>query len=293
MLDTQVAPTSLKIGVIGPGRLGRALAWSLAGRGCCVHAVAGRTPAGAAVLAARIEGCLILPAQGLAEQCDLIFVTTPDDAIRATAESVRWRAGTGVAHCSGATELDALAKATADGALAGGFHPMQSFADSATATRTLPGCVITIEAAEPLNRVLVGLARHLGCRVNQLPPGVRARYHAAAGYASQYVNVLLAEAARIWRSWGASEAEALQALVPLVRGTLSSIEAAGLARGMSGPVSRGDAATVAKHLASLVTLDEATAALYRELCLRSVTLARDAGDIDADESDEIRRVIGG
>lgn len=284
-------PDSVKIGFIGAGRLGRALAWSFAARGFTVHGVASQLEKDTQALVEKAPGCRILAPQQIADECDVIFVTTPDDTIKPITDSIEWRAGTGVIHCSGATEVSALSKAAADGALIGGFHPMQTFGDPEAAARTLPGCVITIEASGELLGFLSNAAERLGCRVNQLPPGARGRYHAAAAYASQYVNVILAEAVRIWASWGASEAAALQALLPVVRGTVSSIETAGLAKGMPGPVSRGDAGTVEKHLAALATVDTPTTELYKELCLRSVPLAEIAGVIDTATGDKIRNVL--
>jgi len=282
---------SVKIGFIGAGRLGRALAWSFAARGLTVHRVASQLEQDARSIVEKAHGCLIVTPQRVADECDVIFVTTPDDTIKPIADSIEWRPGTGVVHCSGATEVSALSKAASDSALIGGFHPMQTFGDPEAAARTLRGCVITIEASGELLAFLSNVSERLGCRVNQLPPGARGRYHAAAAYASQYVNVILAEAVRIWASWGASEAAALQALLPVVRGTVSSIETAGLAKGMPGPVSRGDAGTVEKHLAALATVDNPTIDLYRELCLRSVPLAEIAGGIDAETSDRIRKVL--
>ena len=148
--------------------------------------------------------------------------------------------------------------------------------------RSLPGSTITIEALEPLNSVLVTLAGRLECGVNRLPPGMRGRYHAAAGYASQFINALFGEASKIWQSWGATEDEAVRALLPMARGTLASIESAGIAGGMPGPVSRGDVDSVAKHVAALAVLDVDTLGLYRQLCERTVPLAVERGAIDAE-----------
>lgn len=283
---------TLRLGFIGAGRLGAALAWSFARRGCRVTAVASLRHAEAEKLAAPIRECSIAGVQELVDASDLVFVTTPDDAIAPTVESARWRPGVAAVHCSGATELSSLEKAARDGASIGGFHPMQTFGDPEAAAQSLPGCTITIEAEEPLNATLVALAERLGCRVNRLPAGARGRYHAAAGYASQFVNVLLREASEIWQSWGASEEDAVRALLPLVRGTLSSIERAGLAEAMPGPVSRGDVGTVAKHVASLGELDDARIVkLYRALCARSVVLAIERGGIDKAAASKILRML--
>ena len=285
---------TVRIGLIGPGRLGTALGLSLARHGCGVRAVAGRNAQVASALVSRIEGCRHTSAQALADSCDLVFIATPDDAIAPTARSLRWRSGMGVVHCSGVTEVAALDKAAGDGALIGGFHPMQTFGDPEAAARSLQGCTITVEAEGPLNTLLIALVERLGCRLNQLPPGSRARYHAAAGYASQFVNVLLREACTIWQSWGATEDAALRALLPLVRGTLASIEGVGLAAGMPGPVSRGDVGSVVKHVDALADLGTPTSIFYRMMCERTITLAQERpGGIDEDTGARIRQVLEG
>ena len=120
---------------------------------------------------------------------------------------------------------------------------------------------------------LEALTQRLGCRVNRLAPGMRGRYHAAAGYTSQFINALFGEATAIWHSWGATDEDALKALLPMAQGTLASIAAAGIAGGMPGPVSRGDVSSVEKHVAALSQLGEGTISFYRQLCASTVPLA--------------------
>ena len=283
--------TGLRIGFIGAGRLGKALALSFAAAGLCVRAVASSNAASASELAAGIAGCEAMAPQAVVDACDLVFLTTPDAAITPVCGSLRWRSDVSVVHCSGVTEVEALGAARDQGASIGGFHPLQTFGDPAAAVASLPGSTITIEAAEPLNAILVALAGQLGCRVNRLPPGMRARYHAAAGFSSQFINALFAEAARVWESWGATEAEALQAMLPMARGTLASIESSGIARGMPGPVSRGDASSVEKHVVALAALSEHTLDFYRTLCTSTIALALERGSIDQDTARRIREIL--
>ena len=286
-------PLDCRIGFIGAGRLAGALALACESAGLAVTQVASARAASAERMAALLPRCQVASAQAVANACDLVFITTPDAAIASTAGSVRWRAGQGVVHCSGATDVDAaLASAHTQGAWIGGFHPLQTFADPQAAARSLPGCTFTIEARAPqLDSWLMDLATRLGCRVNRLPPGMRARYHAAAGYGSQFINALFAEAARLWATWGATEADAAQALLPLARGTLAAIEAVGIAAGMPGPVSRGDLKTVAQHLASFDPTDAAGLAAYRLLCARTVDLVEQRGALDAATLQALRRVL--
>lgn len=289
---TSATIDTMRIGVIGAGRLGTALAWAFARHGLQVVAAHSRTADKAAHLAAAIGGCVAAPsAQQVVDACDLVLISTPDGSIESVAQAVRWRAGMGVVHCSAATEIAVLTKAQTDGASIGGFHPLQTFGDPETAVRSLPGCTITIEASAPFDAVLDALAVSLECRVNRLPPGARGLYHAVGGYASQFINVLLREASAAWQAWGATEEDAVQALLPLVRGTIAAIERSGLAHGMPGPVSRGDVGTVAKHVAALQAFDPRALALYRELCGRSVPLALERKGIDAETARRITAVL--
>lgn len=258
-----------------------------------VVAAASRTRASAEGLAASVGACTVFgDAQGVADVADLVFISVTDGAIAAVASSVRWRKGMAVVHCSGATEVSVLAPAAARGALTGGFHPMQTFADPAAALATLPDCTVSIEAAEPLHSRLKDLATLLGCRAITLPAGARVRYHASGAYASQYVVALLAEATKLWASFGVSEKDAIKALLPLLRGTAAAVEKAGLVQGMPGPVSRGDIDTVRRHLDSLDALDPQVAALYRQLALRTVTIAEEKGALTAEKLAQLHAWLG-
>jgi predicted short-subunit dehydrogenase-like oxidoreductase (DUF2520 family) len=290
-MSNAIPSSSLKIGFIGAGRLGTALAWSLARRGCRVVAATSRTPASAARLAGAIPGCLVGDPQQIVDASDLVFITTTDGEIANAVANARWRPGIHVAHCSGASELSTLSAASQVGAIVGGFHPMQAFGDPETAVKTLPGCTITIEADEPLNSALVALATLLECRVNLLPPGVRGPYHASGGYASQFVNVLLREASKIWQTWGATEEDALQAMLPLLRGTIAAIERGGLVKSMPGPVSRGDVGSVALHVRTLEALGPEFIESYRMLCAKTIPIAVERGALNEIRAAEIVRVL--
>jgi predicted short-subunit dehydrogenase-like oxidoreductase (DUF2520 family) len=295
MSPLEQAWPGLRIGLIGSGRLGSALARAMAEAGLSIHALANRSDASVQRLSAALPGSSVLDPQALVDGCDMVFLTTPDDVLPLLAAALRWRPGIAVVHCSGASELGVLAEARRAGAAIGGFHPLQSFGaappDGAEARLGLSGCTVTIEAEPPLDALLQDLAHRLGARVNRLPPGMRGRYHAAAGYASQFVHVLLREAADIWQSWGASEDEAVAALLPLLAGTIASVQRSGVAGGMPGPVSRGDAGTLRRHLQALAPLPPATLALYRALCGRSVALACESGAIDEATAAHIRSLL--
>ncbi len=285
-------PDAPTLGVIGAGRIGTALAWGLARKGYAVAAVASRSRDSAERLAAGIAGCRALPdPQVLADSVDLVLLTVPDDAIAATCAGLNWRAGQAVVHCSGATELVALAPAASSGAHTGGFHPLQMFTEPETALRGLPGCTIAVEAEPPLLETLCAMAAALGCHTLRLPPGKRALYHAGAGYVAGFVNALVQDALRVWSPLGLSQTDAIRALLPLLRGTADSIERSGPALGMAGPVSRGDLGTVEKHLRAIEGLDPGLLELYRGLALRTVTLGIERGSLPPDKAAALRALL--
>ena len=236
--------------------------------------------------------CRVGDPSSVAQACDLVFLTSPDALIAELARAVPWHRGQAVVHCSGATPVAVLQPAAEAGALIGGFHPMQAFgADPAAALASLPGCTVAIEAGAPLDAQLHDLARRLGCTGIHLPPEARVRYHASGGYAAQHVHALLADAVRLWQSWGATEQQALDALLPLLRGTLESLARSGVADGMPGPVSRGDAGTVHLHRQALESVDPDMRDLYDRLCRRAVALASRAGRLDAAGAQSIQQVL--
>jgi predicted short-subunit dehydrogenase-like oxidoreductase (DUF2520 family) len=229
--------------------------------------------------------------EALAERADLTFLTVPDDHIAAVCNRVRWRAGTSVVHCSGATELAALAAAARAGAAIGGFHPLQMFASPAVALAGLAGCTVGIEAGPALADELDGLGRLIGLRPLRLPPGVRARYHASANYVGPFVIALLREASAIWQSFGADEDAAVAALTPLLRGTIAAAIDRGLAGGMGGCVARGDLGTIRAHLTAMDALGPGQGVLYRTLALRTVPLAVERGTLPAERATAIAALL--
>lgn len=292
-LDSPPLPAPLRLGFVGVGRLARALALALQQSGIPVTEVASRRPESARQMARELDDCRAVGVQSLVDDCDLVFITTPDAAIADVARGAVWRPGQRVVHCSGATSVAALQCAADAGALTGGFHPMQAFgADAQAAIDSLPGCTIAIEAADASLRALLhDLAARLGCAGLSLPADARARYHASGGYASQHIHVLMAEAVRLWQSWGATEQQALAALLPLLRGTLESLAHGGVANGMPGPISRGDAGTVRLHRQALQGLDPEMCDLYDQLCRRGVDLAQAARRLDEAQAQAMRRVL--
>ncbi|MCE4557098.1 DUF2520 domain-containing protein [Roseateles cellulosilyticus] len=260
--------------VIGFGRLAQALVPAL------------RAAGEAVVVGRRSPGAGEFMAAAAAAQADWVWLTVPDDHIATTASVLRWRAGQLALHCSGATPLSALAAAPA----AAGFHPLKLLAGEAG----LAGVHVGIEADAAHRPALEDLARRLALQPLALPSPMdsraRAAYHAAANLAASGVLAVLAEAATLWDEAGLNGADALPALLPLTRGALDTAAARGLAGAVSGPIARGDAGVLQRHLAAL-----ADAGLDADLLLalgrRQIALAETAGRLDAAQAAGLRALL--
>ncbi|MGB7543650.1 MAG: DUF2520 domain-containing protein, partial [Burkholderiales bacterium] len=267
------------------------LAIGLARAGHEVVAVASRSAASAQALAQRVAGCRVATPQQVADAADLVFLTVADDAIQPVASSIRWRKGGAVVHCSGAADLDVLKKASDDGALAGGFHPLHMFAQPGESVDSLAGAAIALAGPEGLMEKLEALARSLGARPLRLPPGSRALYHASANFVGAFVIALIEETVKLWRCLGVAEADAIAALLPLLRGTVDNVEKLGTAGGLGSAVARGDVGTIRKHLAALAEQAPESLDLYRLLSLRTLPLAIAKGSLKPAVAKEIEALL--
>jgi predicted short-subunit dehydrogenase-like oxidoreductase (DUF2520 family) len=213
------------------------------------------------------------------QSAELIFLAVPDASVTEVAASLQLTAAHALVHLSGALSLGALAAAAARGARTGVLHPLQSFPPDASAQR-FRGIHAGVDADSPaLAHDLDVLARALGAEPFSLAGVDRAAYHAAAVLASNYVVALHAAAARAWALAGLPPDDARTALAPLTAGAASAIAQHPLPVALTGPIARGDSATVARHLAALrrdLPLDALYRLLARELLALPLQLAPDA-----------------
>jgi len=219
----------------------------------------------------------------------VVFLTVPDDAVPVVAASL---AALGVSvptnvafvHASGALELGVLAPLGRLHAV-GSFHPLRSFPEPGP-PEAFRGIVIGVDASsESLRRLLNRLARDLGATPKRVDDAQRAVYHAAAVFASNYIVALLAEAARLLEQAGWTEREAIQGLVPLAEGAVANVGKRGPIVALTGPIRRGDAETVKRHLRALAEVDAQASRskrgrksdLYRMLGQVALEIAQEAG----------------
>jgi predicted short-subunit dehydrogenase-like oxidoreductase (DUF2520 family) len=252
--------------------------------------VPGRTslPHSSASTAEGGEGADRLPA------AEIAFLAVPDPAVSVVAEAIGTRlpAGSAIVHVSGALGLAALDGAGA-GRPIGSFHPFQSF-PAVRPPSAFEGSLIAVDAnGDELAARLFQLARDIGGKPRRVTDRERALYHAAAVLGANLLVGLAATASRVLESLGWTEEDALAALVPLMSGVTENLATEGLAGALIGPIRRGDAATVRRHLEELDRngLEEA-GRVYRILGTATLELALATG-LDPASGEQIREALTG
>ena len=241
----------MKIGIVGQGRLGTALAAALKEAGHEVDGPAGRgeVPAG-----------------------EVILLCVPDSEISAAAETV---AGTArlVGHTSGATSLGALRPAARGGAHVFGLHPLQTFAGT-TAAPDLRGVGCAVAGSTPAALAAAReIADSLGMAAFELPEHKRAAYHAAASVASNFLVTLQAMAEEVARDAGIEPAQARRLLAPLVRRTVENWVELGPEAALTGPVARGDEQTISAQRRAISAASPQLLPLFDALVERTRAIA--------------------
>jgi len=273
--------------------VGTALAARLAGRGYPVVAVSSLSRASAQKLAQAAGGCQIFDSnQAVADNAELIFITTPDDAIASVVSNVNWHPGQSVVHCSGADSTDILKQAKEAGAEVGAFHPLQTFASPQQAMENIPGSTFALEAEEPLLGTLKSMAAALEGQWVELKASDKVLYHAAAVLACNYMVTLTKLAADLWQTFDVPQEKATKALVPLLRGTLHNIETIGIPNCLTGPIARGDIGTINKHLDALQQTAPQLVSTYRELGRQTIPIALAKGRIDELQARKLQAILG-
>ena len=225
-------------------------------------------------------------------QAGVVVLAVPDDAIRPVAQILAsHRAITTeqvVLHLSGVQGQEALGPLVSSRAALGSLHPLQTIADPRTAPERLKGAWAAVEGMAAAVEAGEELARAVGMRPFRVSAQLKPVYHAGAVFASNYFVVVEAVAQRLLRHTGLSDKEAWEALQPLVRGTFENLMAREPRDALTGPIDRGDEATIGRHLASLTEDD---ARLYRELGRAALELAVKRG-MDRGTAERVSRVLG-
>jgi predicted short-subunit dehydrogenase-like oxidoreductase (DUF2520 family) len=270
-----MAPT---LNIIGAGKVGRVLGRLFAASGAFeVRDVLTRSP-GSADDAVRFMGAgRALDAIGQMGEADAWMLAVGDDQIEAACAQlagVPMLAGSVVFHCSGALASDALAAAARAGALTASVHPVRSFADPVQVAEHFGGTYCGIEGDPKALAMLGDALAAIGARAVPIDAAAKTVYHAASVFASNYLVTVLDAALRAYRAAGIGEDVARALAAPLAAETLANVFRLGPEAALTGPIARGDVATVARQQAALDAWDGASGELYRALAAATTDLAK-------------------
>ncbi|OON75556.1 Rossmann-like and DUF2520 domain-containing protein [Streptomyces tsukubensis] len=290
--DPRDRPARLTVGVVGAGRVGPALAASLALAGhrpVAVSAVSDASVRRATELLPEVP--VVTPADVL-RMADLVLLTVPDDAlpglVEGLAETGAVRPGQLLVHTSGRYGAGVLDPALRAGALPLALHPVMTFTGTAIDVQRLAGCSFGITAPEELRLAAEALVIEMGGEPEWIEESARPLYHAALALGANHMVTLVAEAMDLLRDAGVDAPDRM--LGPLLGAALDNTLRSGDAA-LTGPVVRGDAGTVAAHLSELRRHAPQTVAGYRAMARATAVRALSHGLLKAELAEDLLGVL--
>ncbi|MDK2820597.1 MAG: hypothetical protein PWP31_562 [Clostridia bacterium] len=285
----------MKVGIIGAGAVGTGMGILLKRQGYEIVGVANRTLASAQRAATKL-GCLAFEKlEQLTQEADLVFITTNDTSIgpvtAKVAEHNGFYPGQTVIHMSGSLTSAVLSPAKKAGAMVLSMHPLQSCADAEQAVENIPGSVFSLEGDSKALDLGKKLVNELGGKYFIIKKEEKPLYHAAACVASNYLVSLVDLSYKMMQVTGMEPDMFVQALSPLLDGTLNNIKKKGTVEALTGPISRGDTDTIKQHLK---VMDEQVPDLkefYQVLGQYTVNLASRKGTIDSEVEAQLLQLL--
>ncbi|MEN6330384.1 MAG: Rossmann-like and DUF2520 domain-containing protein [Smithella sp.] len=287
---------SYNFAIIGLGKVGTAIGHLLKKAGHKIIAVSDKSTAALNTALPYTGGEAFSDPKKAVIGADIILITTPDDIIAEACHEIaipELVEGKFIFHMSGAGSLDLLDAAKSAGASVASIHPLQSFSSIDTAISNIPGSIFGITADKKVQKKAGIIVRDLNGTPIFISPAQKPLYHAAACFASNYLVSLLNVVEAIYESIGISKENAQKAYLPLVYGTLKNIEKSGAIQALTGPIARGDAGTIKKHIAAIEETQSQYAPLYSALGLITIDVARKKGTLSSKQAKIIINLLKG
>lgn len=285
-------PARLAVGVIGTGRVGSVLGAALARAGHRVVAATAVSLASARRAERLLPGVALRPAHQVVAAADLVLLAVPDDVlgrlVAGLADTGTWRPGQFVVHTSGAHGIGVLEPATRAGGLPLALHPAMTFAGRPEDLARLSGVTFGVTAVEPLRPVAEALVVEMGGEPVWIAEAARPLYHAALVVGANHLVTLVNDAADLLRRAGVERPAAM--LGPLLGAALDNALRSGDAA-LTGPVSRGDAGTVAGHLRTLTAHAPESVAAYVAMARLTADRALASGRLKPAEAEALLDVL--
>jgi predicted short-subunit dehydrogenase-like oxidoreductase (DUF2520 family) len=287
-------PAELGVGVVGAGRVGTALAAALRRSGHRIVAVSAVSAASLDRVQAILPGTPVRLPQEVVASADLVLLTVPDDALPALVSGLAATgtdlAGRLVMHASGRHGLAVLEPATRRGALPLALHPVMTFTGRPDDVDRLAGVSFGVTTPEPLRPVAEVLVMEMGGEPVFIAEENRDLYHAALAGAANHLVTQVVQAADLLSAAGVAQPSRM--LGPLLGAALDNALRLGDAA-LTGPVARGDAETVAGHLAALRAAAPEALPAYLALARLTADRALASGMLKAPDAQRLLEVLAG
>ena len=291
-MDATDRPARLAVGVVGAGRVGAALGAALTLAGHRVVAASGVSDASRRRAEALLGGVPLLPVPEVVARAELVLLTVPDDVLPGLVDGLAatgcFRSGQLLAHTSGRYGVAVLDAATRVGALPLAVHPVMTFAGTTTDVARLAGASFGVTAPDPLRPVAEALVVEMGGEPQWVAEAARPLYHAALAHGANHLVTLVAESMDLLRRVGVDDPGRM--LGPLLGAALDNVLRCGDAA-LTGPVSRGDTATVAAHVEELARISPRTVAAYVALARLTAVRALAVNRLRQDAAEALLDVL--
>jgi len=282
--------------VVGCGKLGSALSEQLVSAGYRPEGFSSRTltSAGKVARLAGIERFGTIPWE-ITASADIIFITTPDDAIGDTCKEIAGNNGFKeqaiVLHCSGSLPSTILIVPDSLPVSTGSMHPLQSFAAVTKGVNPFSGINIAVEGDSIAVEKAKEIASDLHANSFTIKTDAKTLYHASAVVASNFLVTLQGMAFKLIEAAGISPDDAYSVLGPLIEGTVSNIKKTGITDALTGPIVRGDVETVRTHIQDIDAKTPEFTHLYKTLGMYTLTVAEEKGVLSETVLSQLREIL--
>ncbi len=276
----------MNIGIVGAGNVGVALAMALKEKGFKLNGICCRTEDSARRASEKLGVDHSMDPEEVSRRADIVFITTPDRVIgeicREIARNGGFRDGQVVLHTSGAHDSTLLEPAKKAGADILSMHPLQTFPSSETGFQNLPGSYFTLEGDERALEVGEELVAAFEGVALTIPTEMKPLYHASACVVCNYFVALIDLGLKMMEIAGVDRRKALPAMMPLIEGTLANMKKVGVPRALTGPIDRGDASTIGRHIEKMKEVMPQVMEIYRLLGRFTAEVAEDKGTLSGE-----------
>lgn len=268
----------MNISFIGAGKVGTSFGLYLKKNGIKIIGYKSKNLEDAKNSSLRTDGLAYQDLSTLVSDSDIIFITTNDDNIKVIKDDLIKEVNIQlrdkiVVHMSGSYSSDMIKELNQYGCYVYSMHPLQSFSDIDISVKKLKDTVFTIEGQEEKIHILKNVLDRTGNKYFEIDTNNKELYHVSACIVSNYLVTLIDLGLDFFKQIGINEDDGLDALMPLIDGTVDNIKRFGTKGALTGPIARGDLDTIRSHLSSIEANAPNNLLFYKLMALKTLNIS--------------------